>query len=98
VRQGEVVGYVGQTGFATGPHLHYETWLAGRRVDPARAPFAETSELDPHALADFAAQRGRIDRLLAVSGGGAPPTGGSPRLALASSSGLGRAGLRLSHL
>jgi murein DD-endopeptidase MepM/ murein hydrolase activator NlpD len=98
VRQGDVVGYVGQTGLATGPHLHYETWLAGRRVDPARAAFAATLELDPCALADFAAQRARIDRLLALSRGSSPATEGSPPSALASSSGPGRAGLRLSHL
>lgn len=34
VRQGQVVGYVGETGLATGPHLHYEVIEAGRPVDP----------------------------------------------------------------
>ena len=29
VRQGEPIGYVGRTGFATGPHLHYEFKIAG---------------------------------------------------------------------
>jgi murein DD-endopeptidase MepM/ murein hydrolase activator NlpD len=35
VRQGDVIGYVGMTGLATGPHLHYEVRRKGRPVDPA---------------------------------------------------------------
>ena len=34
VHQGDVIGYVGMTGLATGPHLHYELWKGGRPVDP----------------------------------------------------------------
>lgn len=34
VGQGEVVGSVGQTGWATGPHLHYEVKVNGEQVDP----------------------------------------------------------------
>jgi murein DD-endopeptidase MepM/ murein hydrolase activator NlpD len=34
VRQGDVIGYVGATGLATAPHLHYELWKSGRPVDP----------------------------------------------------------------
>jgi murein DD-endopeptidase MepM/ murein hydrolase activator NlpD len=34
VRQGDVIGYVGSTGLATGPHLHYEFHANGRAVDP----------------------------------------------------------------
>jgi len=34
VKQGDVIGYVGATGLATGPHLHYEFHTGGRAVDP----------------------------------------------------------------
>ena len=34
VRQGDVIGYVGMTGLATGPHLHYEMLRGGRHIDP----------------------------------------------------------------
>ncbi len=34
VRQGEVIGYVGSTGLATGPHVCFRFWRNGRQVDP----------------------------------------------------------------
>ena len=37
VRQGQVIGYVGQTGLATGPHLHYEFRVRGKHKDPLSA-------------------------------------------------------------
>lgn len=36
VRQGQVIGYVGSTGLATGPHVCYRFWKNGRQVDPLR--------------------------------------------------------------
>ncbi len=34
VKQGEIIGYVGSTGYATGPHVCYRFWVNGRQVDP----------------------------------------------------------------
>lgn len=36
VKQGQVIGYVGSTGLATGPHVCYRFWKNGRQVDPLR--------------------------------------------------------------
>jgi|TARA_B100000780_G_scaffold181310_1_gene127197 murein DD-endopeptidase MepM/ murein hydrolase activator NlpD len=43
VRQGDTIGFVGSTGLATGPHLHYEFKIGDRRIDPikVRLPSAE---------------------------------------------------------
>lgn len=46
VKQGDVIGYVGSTGLATGPHVCYRFWVNGHQVDPFRQnlPSAEPLE------------------------------------------------------
>lgn len=41
VKQGDVIGYVGMTGLASGPHLHYEFRIKGQHVDPLGVKFTE---------------------------------------------------------
>jgi murein DD-endopeptidase MepM/ murein hydrolase activator NlpD len=64
VHQGQVVAFVGATGLATGPHLHYETWLDGRRVNPAGVKIAGGTVLAGADLDAFKAEKARIDTLV----------------------------------
>jgi murein DD-endopeptidase MepM/ murein hydrolase activator NlpD len=67
VRQGEVVGFVGESGEATGPHLHYEVWRDGVRVDPATVPASTGPVLTGAVLQRFKAQMASVDALLAAA-------------------------------
>jgi murein DD-endopeptidase MepM/ murein hydrolase activator NlpD len=64
VNQGQVIGYLGQSGMATGPHLHYEVIVNGRFVDPMAIKLARTREFDGKMLAAFKRERDRIDQLI----------------------------------
>jgi len=60
VEQGEVIGYVGQTGLATGPHLCYRFWKNGQQVDPFRLEFPSGDPVPEADQEGFEQQKARL--------------------------------------
>ena len=55
VKKGDEIGYVGMTGLATGPHLHYELQIDGVQINPATADLPDTENLSAYQLAQLRA-------------------------------------------
>lgn len=53
VKQGETIGYIGSSGLATGPHLHYEFRVNGVHKDPLKVALPEAEPIAAEYLADF---------------------------------------------
>jgi len=53
VKQGDVIGYVGQTGLATGPHVCYRFWKNGKQVDPYKQKLPEAEPISKDYIDDF---------------------------------------------
>lgn len=67
VKQGDVIGYVGSTGLATGPHVCYRFWKDGKQVDPLKQKLTYEEPLPSKYKTDFLTKtkstKSKLDRI-----------------------------------
>jgi len=63
VKQGDLIGYVGSTGYATGPHLDLRFWMNGKAIDPLKVKSPPVEPIKPENMIRFTFER---DSLLSM--------------------------------
>src|SRR5690625_2304516 len=66
VQQGQRIGNVGATGWATGPHLHYEFRIDGKPVDPLSVDLPAAKALESDQIKELQALAGQYKKQLAL--------------------------------
>jgi len=64
VKQGDVIGYVGSTGLATGPHVCYRFWKNGQQVNHLKEDFPPSEPIKPAYKEPFEKQKAEFDKQL----------------------------------
>lgn len=76
VKQGDVIGYVGSTGLATGPHVCFRFWKNGKQIDFLTADLPKSTPMPDSALPAYAKYRDEILSILSQKDFPVSKTGG----------------------